>query len=371
MTAPIEPYYWLAAILRGEARSFSDLEIGTTPDDIWQVAEENGVTTLLGDVLANSAVWNELPRELKQRLRDHVRESAARELLSERETIRALREISNAGISCLMLKGTPLAYSLYPKPYLRTRCDTDLLFASRDEAEKAFVALEKLGYTRPLAVSGEFVSYEFSCSKTTMNVDHTLDMHWRLSNTQQFAHAFSYPELEESAIGVNALENFRALDPVHALLLACMHRISHKPWSMENRLIWLFDIHLLCTRFTPVQWQEFHRLAIEKHIAHACLDGLNQTRTAFHTAVPGNVLSGLLQGSEDEPLDAVMGTSRLSMELANLRSLPSWKARLQMLKEHLLPDSNYMLKKYDTDRRYLLPYLYLRRSIEGIIKLLR
>ncbi len=45
--------------------------------------------------------------------------------------------------------------------------------------------------------------------------------------------------------------------------------------------------------------------------------------------------------------------------------------RLQLLKEHLLPPKQYMLKKYHTEQYYLLPLLYLHRMLSGCLKQLR
>ena len=47
----------------------------------------------------------------------------------------------------LLLKGAALAYTLYPEPHLRERCDTDLLLPSREDAERAGRVLQTLSYT--------------------------------------------------------------------------------------------------------------------------------------------------------------------------------------------------------------------------------
>jgi len=43
------------------------------------------------------------------------------------------------------------------------------------------------------------------------------------------------------------------------LLLACMHRAAHLgvDGPEGNRLIWLYDIHLLASALSPAQWSEF------------------------------------------------------------------------------------------------------------------
>jgi len=57
-----------------------------------------------------------------------------------------------------------------------------------------------------------------------------------------------------------------AVSPVHALLLACMHRGTHRhnpyyvsgePHTGGDRLIWLYDLHLLAESFGEHDWQSF------------------------------------------------------------------------------------------------------------------
>ncbi len=74
-----------------------------------------------------------------------------------------LAALAGAGLPVLLLKGAALAYTLYPEPHLRERCDTDLLLPSRDEAERAWRVLQTLGYQRPNAVSGDLIVHELGC----------------------------------------------------------------------------------------------------------------------------------------------------------------------------------------------------------------
>jgi len=66
-----------------------------------------------------------------------------------------------------------------------------------------------------------------------------------------------------------------------------------------------------------------------------------------------------------------MGATRWRMDFANFQTLPGWRDRLQLLKENLFPDADYMLNKYHTNNRFLLPFLYILRAVQGIIKRFR
>ncbi len=48
-----------------------------------------------------------------------------------------------------------------------------------------------------------------------------------------------------------------------------------------------------------------------------------------------------------------------------LRILPGWRQRLRLLKEYVFPPAAYMLNRYQTKHRWLLPLLYGHRTIQG------
>ncbi|GMT41176.1 MAG: hypothetical protein IEMM0001_1911 [bacterium] len=368
----LTPYDWYASILREESPLFSDLDSNVSEEALWQAGLENGVTVLVNHKLANSEALESLPQTYREKLHKYTLNAVATELGQEHELQMVLSLFTDAGIPFLLMKGTPLAYTHYPQLYLRSRSDTDLLFENMDDAEKAFNLLETHGYQRPNAVSGEFVSHEFCCyKKDKAGVGSTLDMHWKLSNAHRFARAFNFTELAASSTQITELgEKAQSLGPIHALLLACMHRIAHKIEGMENRLVWLYDIHLLTEKFSDQQWRQFIILATAKGMCGICLDGIQQSAKILNTDIPEEVKIQLEEGASHEKYSTEMGESQLTMEMSNLRALPGWKERAGLIKERVFPDANYMMVKYDTQKKYLLPYLYLKRAIGGIFKVL-
>ena len=52
---------------------------------------------------------------------------------------------------------------------------------------------------------------------------------------------------------------------------------------------------------------------------------------------------------------------------ANFKALPR-KQRVRWIAETALPSSDYLLWKYQTKRRWLLPYLYVHRACAGMLK---
>ncbi len=221
-----------------------------------------------------------------------------------------LSQLATAGIQPVLFKGTALAYTLYPEDSLRSRGDTDLIIPPQTQPLVADT-LSALGFERGCAVSGESISYQASFTRTEAAGDaHTLDVHWRINNSELLSRLFSHEELLQHAQAVPALgPDARAAGRVHALLLACMHRATHKhnPYYVDgvayysgDRLIWLYDIHLLAQSFPQPDWDEVVNMAQAKGLCAICLEGLARARTAFHTTPPESVLAALGRTGQTE-----------------------------------------------------------------------
>ncbi len=89
---------------------------------------------------------------------------------------------------------------------------------------------------------------------------------------------------------------------MHALLLACMHRGTHRhnpyyvsgePHTGGDRLIWLYDLHLLAESFGEHDWQSFIARADAKGLRGICADGLATAHQCFATNVPEYAFAAL------------------------------------------------------------------------------
>ncbi len=233
-----------------------------------------------------------------------------------------------------------------------------------------------LGYERATGVAGEFVSYQANYTLRTSDAGaHTLDLHWKINTPELLARLFSYDELAHDAqplpqIRANALGTSR----VHDLLLACMHRATHRqnPYFVEgvphhdaNRLIWLYDIHLLACELNSREWSEFSRLAAEKGLRAVCLEGMQNARSCFQTGYPEEVLASLSAQPRAEPADRYLASGKLRQQWMDFRALQGGGRRARFLRELFFPAPDYMHSKYPGARPAWLPWLYLRRVVEG------
>ena len=362
---------WLTAILRNQRPKWPGTAKPESEQALWQAGLDHGVLALCHYGLSSCSLESTIPAGLRQKIKDFALRAAAAEILLEMETGRILLGFAKHQISYLLLKGTPLAYSIYPQAHLRLRCDTDILFPDRAAAEKAADLLIAQGYTRPPAKKGGDASYEFGCFRTDpMGVTHRIDIHWRINNNWVLARSMTYGELAAAAIPVPQLSPAAlTLSLPHTLILCCLHRIAHKPYGDANRLLWLYDIHLICAKLNDAQWTEFTALVIKKGLCDICLDGLHQARICFDTTIPEPLENQLIESAATERFNRDIGNSRTSMAIANFRALPGWKEKGLFLKEHLFPDTGYMLNKYNTRNRLLLPFLYIDRLMRGLGKL--
>lgn len=365
-------------VLRG------DPEAGAFPFDaerqsvFLRHAERHGVQALLGAHLRSSDSWRGWPSDLRQALAAEAASQAALEILQGQETVRVLEALTQRGVRPLLMKGAPLAYTHYRSPHHRPRGDTDVLIR-RVDREAAGNVLSGLGYARRNLTSGELVSYQYTWSRLDRHgMTHVIDLHWRVSNSQMFADALSYDEIAHSSIAVPQLGG-RALGPVHALLLACMHRVVHitAPYFVDDsihygdRLIWLYDIHLLVSQMRPHEVTQFAQLALERRLSTICLDGLRQSERCFATPLPEEILKVFSNGGAPEPSAQYLDPGRLRHLVTDIRSLSNWPDRLRLAREHLFPPAEYILRKYAVSQRAWLPVLYLRRGMQGIWRLIR
>ena len=335
-----------------------------------KLADWHGISPLLCHQVNSAGINASVPENILKHLQNSHKNAIAVQLFTNQELKTVYRLFSNNGIDYLLFKGTPLAFTLYPEPFLRVRCDTDILFPDRETARKAYRLLIQCGYALPNAIEGELISQELCCCKRSQTgFIHMLDLHWKVNNLSHFAGFFSFTELQQNSLELPIDGNPAAPDPVYSLMLACLHRVSHIPYGEADRMIWLYDIHLLCDCFTNNDWERFTKLALEKKLAAAMLDGLEKSRTYLNTGVPEKVISELEDRQDVSIVHPRYHQSKWMYDVNNLQSLPDWKSRLLFLKENLFPSPEYMYVKYRLRQPLLLPFLYLFRIVYGIPKL--
>ena len=361
----------LAAVLRGDAPAWPWPSGGD--EGVLGRVRYHGVAALLAERLRGGTDW---PPALVRAVRDVARHAAMWELRHQQVVAELLAVLAGRGIRPLLMKGTALAYDLYANPVWRLRADTDLLVAGGDLGGTRDVLLG-LGFARDLAAGVEVVTQQEGWTLLAGDGSrHAIDLHRRVASGA--LDLFTYPELAGASralprLGAGAF----GLGPVHALLLACLHRAkhAHSPYYSEgvghlggDRLVWLSDIHLLTAVLEDEDWQAFTSEARAKGLAAVCSDGLAAAAGRFGTVIPPAVSAALAAAGPAEPVAAYLGAGRLRTLALDLAAVEGTADRLRYLRELCLPPAGYMQAKYAAARFTWLPWLYARRAVEGVRK---
>jgi len=154
------------------------------------------------------------------------------------------------------------------------------------------------------------------------------------------------------------------------LFLACIHRVAHH--YDDDALVWLYDIHLLASRFGSAEWSALIDLATRTRTRTICHQGLRAAQDAFGTVLPAS-LPQWLSASEPEPSAAFLAPTlrTIDVELSTFRRLPTWRARAELVRQHLFPKPAFILRSYGVKGRAWLPLLYAHRAARGAFRWLR
>ena len=330
-------------------------------DDLLNQAIHDGVAPLICHLLKPSADWKNLSENFRVALLEQLRSSAAIEMVRARDLSGLLEAFEKRGITALVIKGGALAYTHYDEPFLRTRCDTDIFIDLGDIRKTRKVFLD-LGYK----LDGQiYKSHQFNGSKFSFGMwAINYDVHSRLNNCAEYARIISYASARKESLAIPALGDARTLGPVHTLLLACMHRAGN-PDHDPDRLIWLYDIHLLVSVMPDVQLLRFAQLAVAEHIQGICREAIDKASLYFATRVPAKVQEVLLLPGPDRSPFQRFSRSQLALIFDDLKELPDAASRWELVREFLFPSEKYLLTRYGKEGRGWLPFLYLRYVFGG------
>lgn len=361
----LTPHSDFAAALRGDLHAWNRLADAPV-EKVLIAAERHGVVPLLAMAARDASCGVALGRALRAR----ARQEAAIDAVRERDLRDAMRALAVAGLPAVLIKGTALAYSCYERADLRVRMDTDVL-VELDRLAGVDAVLRGCGYHPVEQIQADLVMYQTAYVKQhDKAVTHVIDVHWRVMNPQRFGKVLSFADVHAESVPLPRLDvHARAASPVHAMLLACVHRVAHHRNS--DRLIWKYDISLLGRQLSGSSWDRLADLAIARGVGTVCLASLDATSAAFPVDVPGSVRRRFEQVRPDEGAAAAYaqeGRPHAANVLDDVRALPNWKDRWQLIRQHLLPPATYMRQVYARDSAAPLGVLYLRRVWRGARK---
>jgi len=282
-------------------------------------------------------------------------------MLRKHDLLALLEALKQASLSVVLLKGGALAYTHYPEPHLRARVDTDIFIDSADirQVKAVFTSLGQQ------LVGRTYKSHQFNSVRTDFGGAVNYDVHWRSNNRSIYARVINHQEALCESVEIPGLGGARTLKPTHALLLACMHRAGN-PNHDPDRLIWLYDIHLLVSAMPETELLEFASRAVGENLQEICSDALEKASACFATGLPVGAMELLATPVEPgDSFDQRLTDSQLGLIIDDLRDLPDIRSRLELLREYLAPSGAYLLERYNKQNPLWVPWLYLRYLLGG------
>ncbi len=371
-----------------------------TPDD-WRLltimAKTEGVAPLLYNAFKgfnvqtlNVGTFNVLQKEYYS--------TAAYNALLFSELERVLAALNAADIPVILLKGAALAQTLYPDPALRPMSDLDVLVPF-EEVDHAVQAAQELGYRGDDALSywpslervlghhehlqnEKGVNLELHWSLTqAFNGDHTLtDWFWRHTQPLRELRAAPpgvFPRAEPSPL--LSFPGGQALSPTsHVMYLSTHLFLQHG--AARGLLLWLYDLHLLLTRYgEEIDWEAL--LARSRHLGWGAplAAALSQIRDVFQTEIPPEVLEFLHAHQDARSQGWVAYKSRLNQSRAWMwwqkwRTL-TWRGRLAYGLGNVFPSPAFIRRRYAPNPAWLWPWYYFYRwgdmAVEAVRYVLR
>lgn len=362
-TAPLSPRLHepvRAALRQGPGEGLAVFPDDLTPDEL-QALVEHGISPLV-------YAATHTPK-----LRTEAIRAAALEPLRAEDLRQVLQALAARGVEAFLMKGTPLAYQIYPVPELRPRGDTDLLIAV-DAVQLTREALGALGFIERTTSGDEHGLRQTTFTRSGgFGVEHAYDVHWAVTNSPVFASVLPFRDVRANAVEVPELgPHARALAPVDALLLACVHRVAHHHDS--DRLIWLVDVALLRDRMTADEHRRFWQLAADGRVVAICSRAIELadqwTSRSPHDRAEDWLTREQISRYEPSRVFLDRDITEGGVMWANLRAL-SWPDRLRRLRQLAFPPRSFMLETFRPRTRVALPWLYLYRAGRGIARLFR
>ncbi|MEP4891155.1 MAG: nucleotidyltransferase family protein [Aliiglaciecola sp.] len=332
--------------------------------DVLNIAIEHGVAAVLARVIET----NQSQKSFFKDLTNFQLHQNLRNQLIDQQYYPTLIKLSEAGIHFVVLKGYALSHTVYPTPLLRTKADVDIIIRI-DDKDAVINAFKTMGFSNPRGWNPTAIINQFSMRKTLspgVNVD--FDIHLRLSNERGVENIITFDELLKAA-DTNTLQNVPLVSKPYALIHAIVHMLHHRNVGDTVKLIWLYDLLLLCQTMNPDEKQTFRKLIDKKGLTKLANFALNLANSYFSDPSLVLTIEKLRDASSNSELDYLITIeTRYQQFKRSFKQRESVLEKWMYIKEMAFPPAAEVYRKYGKKPAYYLPFLYIRRFIGGVIK---
>src|SRR6266567_3781118 len=213
-------------------------------------------------------------------------------LFLENELQRILIAFDEAHIPLMLFKGPVLAYTIYPKPHLRTYHDLDALIQPGDVVH-AQDLLAQMGYSfydeyRADTVDEERTGYHFSLQAPGSPFAVIIELH-TAPHASEIGTLSDREALWKNATTVTILgQPVVTMNPVDHLLYLCWHYRFHG----FTRLLWFYDIVMMLRAYGgSLDWGRLIHMAHDQGMAATLYYCLSWCHDLFEVTIPETVFS--------------------------------------------------------------------------------
>ena len=269
-------------------RTLLDAELSW--DDVLEIGGKHGVLPLLSRSI-EAVPEHHVPEEHIERLEDHTRSVAVRNLRYTDELHGIFDAFESDGIRAMLFKGPVLASFSYGDLSMREFSDLDVL-VHRDDVPAAVDLLEDRGYEwvrdaprlddSPLL--GGPITMPLVCEYELERGDHMVEIRWRVGQSDRpFGIRFETMWERRDVVPVAGVDP-PALDPDDRILMLAYHGTKHR-WHL---LKWISDFAISIER-TTLDWSRVVRRARAHGIEPRLLVGIALSTTLLGIEVPDHV----------------------------------------------------------------------------------
>lgn len=201
-----------------------------------------------------------LPAEISERAQLCGRRARSRATAAALWTVDAIRQVEEAGIPCILLKGAALGVLGYDDLSYRTFADGDILVAKRDLIAATGV-LKASGFEPLFRADDAALLIANGHALESVKNGQKVELHWTLFSTH-LGLDLVVDDLWSSALSIEiAGRSIRTLDRGSLFFFLCGHGAKHE-WE---RFRWICDIAQLADRLTDADIVRVHDLARRHH----------------------------------------------------------------------------------------------------------
>jgi Uncharacterised nucleotidyltransferase len=256
---------------------------------------------------------------------------AARSLELDRQSAQLARELEEAGIPAILLKGPALAQWLYRGRAVRTYGDTDLLVPP-DRWELAMATLRRLGFEDGLG-SMAHPRMESITSHPWARGDQDVDLHctlWGIQAAPERAWEVLSERSEPMNVGGRRLS---VLAPAARAMHIALHAAQHG--YDEGKPV--IDLEVALEVLPEELWAEAAEVAAE-------LDALGGFAIGLRILPAGRALAERLGVDRETSVDALLRVAHvpLAQGFEELATAPGLRSKLAVIRGELAPTADFM-----------------------------